>query len=82
MGEESGGGCRGGRGEMIINSGEAAKFSVNFCPGQGVPSLQVNLAVLRVRAVKAAAKAGGGGGGEGHYIKVAGQQSQSISASI
>jgi hypothetical protein len=68
---------------MMINVGGAPEGGlVNFCPGHGAPSLQVNLVVPRGRTVKAAAKVGEGVGGAGHSIEVAGQQSQSISASI
>jgi hypothetical protein len=68
---------------MMIDGGNAPEGgSVDFGLGQGAPSLQVNLVVLRWRTVKAAAKVRGGVGGAGHSIKVSSQQSQSILASI
>jgi hypothetical protein len=68
---------------MMINVGGAPDGGlVNFCLGQGAPSLQVNLVILRGQTVKAAAKIGEGVGGAGHSINVVGQQSQSILASI
>jgi hypothetical protein len=68
---------------MMIDGGNAPKGGlVDFGLGQGAPSLQVNLVISRWRTVKVAAKVGEGVGGVGHSIKVAGQQSQSISASI
>jgi hypothetical protein len=44
VGEESGGGCGGGRGGMMVDTGVASDGgSVNFGPGQGAPSLQYKL---------------------------------------
>ncbi len=58
---------------MMIDGGNAPKGgSVNFGPGQGDPSLQVNLVVSRWRTVKAAAKVGEGVRGADHSIEVAG----------
>ena len=80
---EFGGGGGGGRGEYTINArGVGVGWLVNFGTGQGAPSLQVNRAMLVVQAVKAAARAGKVSGEVGHSTKVAGQRSQSISASI
>jgi hypothetical protein len=67
---------------MIDAGGVGVGWSVNFGPGQGAPSLQVNRAMLVVQAVKAAARAGKVSGEVGHSSKVADQHSQSISASI
>ncbi len=73
----------GGGGESTDNAGEVFKGGLaSFGLGQGAPSLQVNLFVLVVWAVKAAARARVGGEGSGHSLEVAGQQSQSILASI
>jgi hypothetical protein len=83
MWEESGSGWGGGRGKMMIDVGGVPDGGlVNFCPGRGAPSLQVNLVILRGQTVKAAAKVGEGVGGAGHSIEVTGKQSQSILASI
>jgi hypothetical protein len=65
------------------DAGEVVKGgSANFGLGQGAPSLQVNRLALMVWAVKTAARAGEGGEGADHSLEVAGQQSQSILASI
>jgi hypothetical protein len=81
--EEVGGGCGGGRGGMMIEiDGALVRMLVNLGPGQGAPSLQGNQGAPRELAVKAAWMVGEGGGEPGHSIKVAGQQSQSISFSI
>ncbi len=80
---EFGGGCGGGRGEYTINAGGVGiGWLVNFGWGQQAPLLQVNRAMLVVQAVKAAARARKISGEVGHFAKVAGQHSQSITASI
>jgi hypothetical protein len=58
---------------MMIDGGNAPKGGlVDFGLGQGAPSLQVNLAVLRWQTVKTSAKVGERVGGAGYSIEVAG----------
>ncbi len=55
---------------------------VDFGPGPGAPSLQVNLVALGEFVEEVAMSVWDGGVGDGYSIEVAGQQSQSILSSI
>jgi hypothetical protein len=80
---EIGGGCAGGRGRTTIKIVCAMGVRlVDFGPGPGAPSLQVNLVAPGELVEEVAMSVWDGGVGDGHSIKVAGQQSQSILSSI